>query len=517
MNRKYAVAAFLAGTAFIMAAPAHAAAQEQSAPQQEPTQPDQSDATADATIQGATQVDDLQAKIELLQAQVEALQDALEGVKTQQAKAVPSWKGGPEYADKDAGFSFKPRGAAQFDAGFVGFPNGKELDGTVGGLNYNNLGWNSRARRLLLGADGTLPGGFRYSAEFNFAQGTVDYEDIFVAYDFKKVPLTIQLGNIYPFSSLETMTSSKFTSFMERASFTDAFSMNRRLGIGLSLSDKKTDSWLFQVGAFNREINEGTNFNRTGYELAARGVYSPTLGSTRLHLGASAHYRVNNRDAQNERLRVRPTTQITDQRFIDTTAIAAKSDVVAGVELAAIHKSVHFAGEYQKIWLNSYEPGTAFGPNDGAGGGAFLSGDPSFWSAYAELGFYLTGETRGYKGGRFDRTKVLHPFNEGGYGALQVNGRIDLTELRDRVGTAPTPDLAFAKPYYVNGGKQAAYQLSFIWNPTDYLRFMAQYAHVNVTGGPRGVEPLFDATDTTALNKRKFDSDVAAVRAQVDF
>lgn len=98
-----------------------------------------------------------------------------------------------------------------------------------------------------------------------------------------------------------------------------------------------------------------------------------------------------------------------------------------------------------------------------------------------------------------------------------MNGRIDLTELRDRVGTAPTPDLAFAKPYYVNGGKQAAYQLSFIWNPTDYLRFMAQYAHVNVTGGPRGVEPLFDATDTTALNKRKFDSDVAAVRAQVDF
>ena len=513
MTRKFVIAALLAGSAIIISAPAHAAAQDP-APA---AQPDQSDATADATIQGATQVDDLQAKIELLQAQVEALQDALETVKTQQAKVVPSWKGAPEYADKDAGFSFKPKGAAQFDAGYVSFPNGDELNGTVGGLNYNNLGWNSRARRLLLGADGTLPGGFRYSAEFNFAQGTVDYEDIFIAYDFKKVPLTLQIGNIYPFSSLETMTSSKFTSFMERASFTDAFSMNRRLGVGLTFSDKKTDSYIIQGGIFNREINEGTNFSRTGYEFALRGAYTPMLGSTRLHVGGSFHYRVNNRDAQNERLRARPTTQVTDQRFIDTGAIAAKSDTVAGIELAAIHKGFHFAGEYQKTWIKGLDANTTFGPNDGTGGGAFIDGNPSFWSAYAEVGFFFTGETRGYKGGRFDRTKVLHPFNEGGWGALQANARIDLAELRDRVGDAPLPELAYATPYYVNGGKQAAYQASLIWNPTDYVRFMAQYAHINVTGGPRAVPPLFDVDDTTTPNKRKFDSDVFAMRAQVDF
>jgi len=519
MTRKFVIAALLVGTSFVTA-PARAAAQDPAAApaaQPEQTEPDASDVTADATIAGTNQVDDLQAKIELLQAQVEALQTALENVKAQQAKAIPTWKGGPEYADKDAGFSFKPRGAAQFDAGYVSFPNGKELNGTVGGLNYNNLGWNSRARRLLIGADGSLPGGFRYSAEFNLAQGTVDYEDVFIAYDFKKIPLTIQIGNIYPFSSLETMTSSKFTSFMERAAFTDAFSLNRRLGIGLTFSDKKTDSWIFQAGAFNREINDGTNFNRTGYELAARGVYSPMLGDTRLHIGGSVHYRVNNRDAQNERLRARPTTQITDQRFIDTNAISAKSDVQAGIELAAIHKSLHFAGEYQKIWVNSYEPGTTFGANDGTGGGAFLVGDPSFWSAYAELGYFLTGETRGYKNGRFDRTKVLHPFNDGGWGALQVNGRVELTELRDRVGDAPTPALSLATPYYVNGGKQVSYQMSFVWNPTDYLRFMAQYAHIEVTGGPRTVAPLFPVTDTTPLNKRKFDSNVLAMRAQVDF
>jgi hypothetical protein len=38
-----------------------------------------------------------------------------------------------------------------------------------------------------------------------------------------------------------------------------------------------------------------------------------------------------------------------------------------------------------------------------------------------------------------------------------------------------------------------------------------------VTGGPRAVTGLFDATDPTPINKRKFSSDVATVRAQVDF
>ena len=119
------VAALLAGSALGMSAPAFAQdppAVPQDAP--EPTEPDQSDATADATIANAQAVDDAQAKIELLQAQVEALQASIEQIKTNMVKATPSWKGAPEYADKDAGFSFKPRGALQFDAGYVGFPGG---------------------------------------------------------------------------------------------------------------------------------------------------------------------------------------------------------------------------------------------------------------------------------------------------------------------------------------------------------------------------------------------------------
>ena len=52
-------------------------------------------------------VDDAQAKIELLQAQVEALQEALEGVKAAQVKTTPSWKGAPQFEDKEAGWSLQ--------------------------------------------------------------------------------------------------------------------------------------------------------------------------------------------------------------------------------------------------------------------------------------------------------------------------------------------------------------------------------------------------------------------------
>ena len=186
MTRKFAIAALLAGTSIFVAVPANAAAQEPPAAQ-EPTEPDQSDAAADAAIQGAGQVDDLQAKIELLQAQVEALQEALEGVKTQQAKAVPTWKGAPEYADKDAGFTFKPRGRIQYDAGYVTNPD----DQPNGGLLTRNLGFNTRVRRIRLGAEGTIPGGFGYKFEMDYANGSVGFGDAVITYAPAGKPLQL--------------------------------------------------------------------------------------------------------------------------------------------------------------------------------------------------------------------------------------------------------------------------------------------------------------------------------------
>ena len=513
MKRTTFIRALLAGSALVMSGTALA---QQATPPADTDQPDQSDATADAAIQQAKDLDDAQAKLELLQAQVEALQESIAQIQAAQAKVTPSWKGAPQLEDKDAGWSFKPKGLVQYDAGYVGYPNGDELRGTVAGLNFGNLGWSTRARRLTIGADGTIPGGFRYSVEFNFAQGQVDFEDVLLAYDFKDTPLTAQVGYFYPFSSLETMTSSKYTSFMERAGITDAFSHNRRIGAALVANDKTADKWTAQAGIFSEEMN-ANDFNRTGWVFAARGVFSPTLGTTRLHLGANFEHRDNRREAQSRNYQLRPTTQLTDQRFISTGALSAAGDNIVGVEAAAIFKQFHVAGEAQKVWVHgTYTPAEQAAKlldleSNTTPNGTALNGNPSFWGGYLEAGFYLTGETRAYKGGSFNRVKVLKPFNQGGWGAIQLNGRVDYVDLSDDVDGGSS---SLSAPFYVNGGKQIAYQASIIWNPTDYTRLMAQYAHINVTGGPRN--SLSDDLSDPA-NEREFDSDVFAMRAQLDF
>ena len=106
---------------------------------------------------------------------------------------------------------------------------------------------------------------------------------------------------------------------------------------------------------------------------------------------------------------------------------------------------------------------------------------------------------------------MLKPFNQGGWGAIQLNGRVDYVDLSDDVDGSSS---SLSAPFYVNGGKQIAYQASIIWNPTDYTRLMAQYSHINVTGGPRN--SLGDDLSDPA-NEREFDSDIFAMRAQLDF
>jgi phosphate-selective porin OprO/OprP len=173
-------------------------------------------------------------------------------------------------------------------------------------------------------------------------------------------------------------------------------------------------------------------------------------------------------------------------------------------------KSLHLAAEAQQVWVRGYRPGAVFGPNNGPGGGLFYAGDPRFRSAYVEAGWFLTGESRGYKGGRWDRAKVLHPFSDGGSGSLQLNARLDWLDLRDQVGPG-----TLAAPFFINGGRQLGYELSLIWNPIDYIRFQAQYARGAYEGGPRATTVVPGSTEPA--DQRSFGVDTVAVRAQVEF
>ncbi len=448
---------------------------------------------------------DTVAKTTALQTQVTALKKQVDDQAKAQVGIVSAFGGEPTIkgVGTGSGFTFKPQGRIQFDVGVVSNPKNA--------IATPNLGFNERARRLLIGASGDLPGDFKYNFQFNFAQSAVGYEDVVLSYEPKGKPWTITLGYFYPYNTLENMTSDRFNSFAERTTIVDAFGQGRRLGIGFAYTQ---GDFRIMAGAFGGDI-ANANFNNNDYEFSGRASYAPKVGKNQLMFGANAQYRHFRTDALGFQYRARPFVQTTDQRFVDTGNIAGKSDSIFGVEALGIFGPLHLQGEAQVLKFSGYRPGTPnnAGTNGQALLGTTLASDPTFFGGYAEAGYWLTGETRGFKNGKPDRTKILNGFDKGGWGGFQIVGRFDYLNLRDTVGGANVGTQVVNG--ILNGGRSQGFLGALNWWPIDYVRFTFEYAHQAVEGGPRAgvVLPL----DTRAIYDRRYGVDVGVVRAQVDF
>ncbi len=534
MKRNHLVRALLAGSAMFMSSGAWA--------QETEAQPDTSDATADAAIAEAQALDDAQAKIELLQAQVEALQESIAQIQAAQAKVTPVWKGTPQLEDKEAGWSFKVRGRLQYDAGVVWNPD----DDPNGSLATRNLGFNHRARRIRLGGEGTIPGGFGYKCEMDFANAATNFGDCLISYTPTNSPFSVQIGNQETNNGLEQISSSRWSSFVERAAFDDAFINTRRLGINAGYVSAD-NAFRINAGLWtNHSID--SSLDQNGWIGAARAVYAPLMGGNQLHFGLNYQHREfsdnNGNNAastavgapstnQLARYRARPYSQLTDVRFVDTGNFAAKSDDIIGLEAAGIFKSLHVAAEAQYLKSNAYDAGDTIPnidpedaldqfPGSPPGSQIVPDGNPSFWGGYIEAGYFLTGESRGYKNGTWDRTKVLNPFSKGGSGAFQLNARVDYLDLDSGklheafnnnflTGAAP------ASINYTRGGKQLGLQAGLTWIPEDYVRVLLNYSHAFVSGGPFVDEVEGVATNDPDAKDTDYGVDVMQMRFQIDF
>lgn len=446
----------------------------------------------------AQEVSDSEASAQMLQAQLEALQAQMNDLKERLGKAekTQSWKGAPQAAG--SGFTFKVRGRMQYDAGLVSDPD--DL------ADSKDLGFQSYFRRVRLGVEGSMPGDFKYKAEFDFADGSVGYGDVLLEYAPKDSPFSVKLGNMETNYSLEQMTSSRYITFMERAQFTEAFYTGRRLGVsaGFGQGDFRIDA-----GVFNTPITGDRN--RDEWLFGARAFYAPKVGENQLHFGASYQHREFNSGTLNSRYRARPFVRSTGLRFVDTGNVAAKSDDNFALEAAGIFGPLHAAAEYQFMKVNAITPTDTLTGGDSVDGATRLRDDASFQGGYFELGYFLTGETRGYKAGAFDRTKVLNPIDKGGMGAFQVNARIDYLDVSDNVSANNVAQ-------FVNGGKQIGYGLSLNWHPIDYVKFAAQYFYVDVKDINRGANGrgIGSRIGTTEANASA-NSHVMGLRAQIDW
>ena len=449
-------AAALLATA--LAAPAHAQ--------------DKADAIAAELAAMRARIAELESQVAALKAQPAPV--AAPAATTAAAAAAPPVTAGAK--PKESGSpSIKLFGRLQYDAAHVGRP---------AGLDDRGLGFSHELRRGRIGAEGSIAGGFGYKVEVDFADNQVELTDVYLSYKASK-QLGLTLGQHNNFQSLEELTSSRFLSFMERAAFTDAFGFERRLGFSGTLT---RSDLIAQAGVFTDNIEDlsnaggasagvGDENDAVGFD--ARLVYAPRLGGSQFHLGASAHWRDNNDLATfgpSTRYRQRPFVHSTDTRFISTPALRVGEETGYGLEAAWIRGPLHATGEVHWLRADTLTAGTS----------------PTFFGGYAEIGYHLTGETRGYKGGRWDRTKVLKPVRGGGLGALQINLRFDHLDLS---GDG------------VIGGTQRGYAASLVWILQDHVRLLLNYARLRVE----------DAAIVPPSGDRDYGVNVVGARAQVDF
>ncbi|MFT6008112.1 MAG: phosphate-selective porin OprO/OprP [Parasphingorhabdus sp.] len=352
----------------------------------------------------------------------------------QQKPVKIAFKGAPEIKGED-GWSFKPRGRMLYDFGTVNAPDS---------ITDAGLGFANEARRIRLGVSGSMPGGFGYKLEADFADNEVDLTDAFLTYD--NGGLTVTAGQHNNFQSLEELSSSNDTSFIERSAFTDAFGFQRKVGLSAQYG---VSDLLFQAGVFTDNIGDLNNDENNSIGFDLRAVAMPKFGDVQTHFGASYHYSDFGDAISSARYRQRPAVHFTDTRFIDTGNIGdAKSETSYGLEAAVIAGRFHAAAEGH--WLNLNRTGAL--------------ADPTFFGGSVEAGIFLTDDTRGYKEGMFKGVKVSNPVGDGGLGAWQFNVRYDRLDL---------VDAGFV------GGTQDAYQASLIWTPIDYVRFLLSYSRLD--------------------------------------
>ena len=379
-------------------------------------------------------------------------------------------KGKFEVKTDDGDFSFKFGGQLQVDIALY--------DEDVTQLNNG-----TEFRRARLFASGKMFKNWEYKAQYDFAGNEVTLKDAYIRYAGLENGKII-IGQFKQPFSLENLTSSKYITFMERAS-PNALATGRRIGAGYNRGLGANGTLAFSV--YGQEADAG-DAGDEGFGASARVTFAPVKSDDRLlHVGfAVAQEKPEDGLNDTFRFRSRPESHVTDTRLVDTGALANSEKLTKyGVEFAWVRGRFSLQSEYIAADVSRK---TGFQ-------------DVDFDSFYIYGSFFINGDSRAkaYKDGSFGRVKP----NSGSAWEIALRySTIDLNDINSVVSPAPgAPILAG-----VFGGKQNTVTLGVNYYANNNIRFMMNYIAV-------------DAEQTDPLTGLKFDDspNVLQFRAQIDF
>ncbi len=340
-----------------------------------------------------------------------------------------------QVASEDGDFKFEVGGriyvdAAAYDDDKSDMGNGTEL----------------RAARLYMA--GKLWQDWSFKGQYDFADNKTSIKDAWIAYNgFNNT--SIKFGNQKEPFSLENMTSTRYTTFMERG-LPNAFinsPSDRTIGASVFTNG---NNWSLHGGVFGSTAADTTAATPdSGWALVGRANWAPVHEQGRvLHVGASAGVRYLDSRDENVTWNSNSGTHLT-KVTLSSASIANADDLNRfGLETAAVMGPFAMQAEYMYASVNT---------SNGI--------DPSFDGYYIEGSYYLTGETRNYnpKKGNFGRLTPKGIVGKGGIGAWQIALRYDAIDLTDDG---------------IIGGEQEDITIGLNWQTTPNIRFMANYVKV---------------------------------------
>jgi phosphate-selective porin OprO/OprP len=342
----------------------------------------------------------------------------------------------------------------RLDVDAAGYVTSKEIQGLDDGIEV-------RRARLYARGDCILLMPISYEIQIGYVPNQLSLQDSYVAMRNIAWLGELKLGEYQPPMSLEAITSSRDSTFMELAAPVAALAPGSDAGVqvGQPFLDQRM-TWRFGLFApgFGEDVGDGSqDFGRAIMRITALPLYQfdpDHPDSTRLlHLGLSANilYSANS----TVQYQSRPESYLAPY-VVNTGDIHADSAAVVGGEVAWVNGPLCLEGEYLHSFVNQ-TPGTNAIPT------------LNFNGLYASAGWFLTGESRPYDPQKacFGRVIPRHNFNwgRGGWGAWELAARYSFVNLDSE---------------NVNGGRMSMLMTSLNWylHPNLKMRFEYGFGHV---------------------------------------
>jgi len=342
---------------------------------------------------------------------------------------------------------------------------GARLEGDVVGLYgddaiedaFDDNGSYGGIRRAWLTLGGTVGSRWLYKIQVDLSGQSADDDgrspyvrEIYVAAAGLGPFGTVKLGSVREPFTLNGLTSSHTLSFMERA-LPQVFSPTYNPGI-VSENHAFDGRMAWAYGVFYYRDSGGDGSARI--DLTARLTGLPIYadeGERLLHVGASYSHQF--RDGFALRYRRRPENHLSSN-YVDTGSRESNDIDLFGVEFLAIRGALSARSEFMLSHVDR--------PH---------AGNETFWAAYAEVAYILTGETRPYRKNRgvLGRLVPSNPvaFRNGGWGLWEVAARYSYVDLNDRES---------------RGGRLGDFSVALNWYPRAHVRVVTNYIHAKRYG-----------------------------------